>query len=270
MMALPDATFVHPDPARQREASHLLAFGWAEQDPYRVHLQSPFSVANYIRIADEVAQLAWREQQRAGIAGRPRVLDWGAGFGQVSYLLAGRGLEVTSYDIGPPGVSPLPVEPRRTMVRDDHPSALPFVDRNFDLVLSCGVLEHVPDDEASLDEIRRVLRPGGLFAVYNLPQRWGYTELIVRTFKLGYTHERRYDERGTHALFARHNLLVRRLRRSNMLPHNFRGLPAPIRARLTGNAQILLRADLAISAVPVINRICGILELVAVRPIENQ
>ena len=43
-------------------------------------------------------------------------------------------------------------------------------------MLSCGVLEHVQDPDASLDEIRRVLRPGGTFYVTNLPNRYSYTE----------------------------------------------------------------------------------------------
>jgi SAM-dependent methyltransferase len=228
-------------------------------------LQSPFSIANYIRIADQVALAARRRQRRLGRTAAPEVLDWGAGFGQVSYLLAARGCTVTSYDVGTPGVFPLAIDPSRTIRRDDHQSNLPFADGSFDVVVSCGVLEHVPREEASLAEIHRVLRPGGLFIIYNLPQRWGYTEFIVRAFKLGYTHERRYSARGTRQLLARHGFTVRSVRRSNMLPHNFRGLPAPIRVRLAANAQTLLRADLALSSIPLVNRIGGILEVVAVR-----
>lgn len=44
------------------------------------------------------------------------------------------------------------------------PSApLPFDADTFDAVISCDVLEHVDSIERSLDEIRRVLRPGGSF-----------------------------------------------------------------------------------------------------------
>jgi SAM-dependent methyltransferase len=39
--------------------------------------------------------------------------------------------------------------------------ALPFADGSFDLVLSQAVLEHVPDPQRALDEMARVLRPGG-------------------------------------------------------------------------------------------------------------
>jgi uncharacterized protein YbaR (Trm112 family) len=39
--------------------------------------------------------------------------------------------------------------------------ALPFADACFDLVLSQAVLEHVPDPQRAVDEIVRVLKPGG-------------------------------------------------------------------------------------------------------------
>lgn len=42
---------------------------------------------------------------------------------------------------------------------------LPFADGTFDKVICSEVLEHIPDYSAVLDEIRRVLKPGGLLAV---------------------------------------------------------------------------------------------------------
>lgn len=251
--------------ARRAESQQILAFGRAAASPYLVHLQSEFSIANYIRIADDVARQAHRCTGRIGSAVKPAVLDWGAGYGQLSYLLAGRDCAVTSYDEGTPGTAPLPICASMAITRSDHPWRLPFADAGFDVVVSCGVLEHVPNEEASLEEIHRVLRPGGLFLIYNLPQRFGYTEIIVRAFKLGYTHERRYGARGTRRLLGRHGFAVRRIRRSNMLPHNFRGLPASLRARLTRHADALLRADLALAALPGLNLVSGILEISAER-----
>jgi SAM-dependent methyltransferase len=42
-------------------------------------------------------------------------------------------------------------------------TALSFPDASFDVVVSFETIEHIPDDEAYLDEMRRVCRPGGLF-----------------------------------------------------------------------------------------------------------
>jgi SAM-dependent methyltransferase len=48
-------------------------------------------------------------------------------------------------------------------VRQGRAEALPYEDGRFDLVLAMSVMEHVEDLEASLGEINRVLRPGGVF-----------------------------------------------------------------------------------------------------------
>ena len=44
-------------------------------------------------------------------------------------------------------------------------TALPFRDESFDAVLAFEILEHVEDDQHVIDEMARVLRPGGLVAV---------------------------------------------------------------------------------------------------------
>jgi SAM-dependent methyltransferase len=44
-------------------------------------------------------------------------------------------------------------------------TAMPFPDGCFDRVIAAEVLEHIPADQAAMDEITRVLRPGGLAAV---------------------------------------------------------------------------------------------------------
>ena len=49
-------------------------------------------------------------------------------------------------------------------------TALPFAEGSFDLIVCSHVLEHVPDDEAAMRELARVLRPGGL-ALVQVPIR---------------------------------------------------------------------------------------------------
>jgi len=61
--------------------------------------------------------------------------------------------------------------------RSEDLSQLTYPDASFDLVLSSETLEHVPDLAAALDEILRVLVPGGrhIFTVPQLPD-------VARTF----------------------------------------------------------------------------------------
>ncbi len=145
-----------------------------------LHLDQPIGIWNYIRIADDIAQ-----QIPAG-----HLLDWGCGFGQMTYLLKRRGFQVTAFDIGEPGKATLPNIPlsrELNVVFTSHRSNLPFVESSFDAVLSCGVLEHVdefsqPGNELiSLREIARVLRPHGHLLVYQLPQRYAWQEAIMLT-----------------------------------------------------------------------------------------
>jgi SAM-dependent methyltransferase len=46
---------------------------------------------------------------------------------------------------------------------------MPYLDGAFDTVVSCDVLEHIPDDRLALAECRRVLRRGGM-AILTVPQ----------------------------------------------------------------------------------------------------
>ena len=49
--------------------------------------------------------------------------------------------------------------------------ALPFADNTFDKVICSEVLEHIPDFKGALEEIERVLKPGGIFCA-SVPRTW--------------------------------------------------------------------------------------------------
>src|SRR4051812_8195121 len=155
---------------------------------YFIHLDQPVGRWNYIRIANEIA----------AAVPRGRMLDWGCGLGQMTWLLQRRNFDVTAFDIGAADAAlpDLPLTRDLRVIRTTHPTTLPFADTEFDVVLSCGVLEHVdelsrPGNELiSLNEIHRVLRPGGWFAIYQLPQRHAWQEALNRRLGVGYSHPR--------------------------------------------------------------------------------
>jgi SAM-dependent methyltransferase len=90
----------------------------------------------------------------------PLVLDYGVGEGKHLHLVRKirPGARLVGVDVREPH-TPKDFEFRKI----DSTGRLPFADDTFDLVISFDVLEHAEDIKGSLDEIRRVLRPGGSF-----------------------------------------------------------------------------------------------------------
>ena len=192
-----------------------------------------------------------------------RLLDWGCGWGQVTALLREAGVDAVPFDYRPgldgPATGRLERFPEIEAHLSSEPVALPFDDASFDTVLSCGVLEHVPDPEGSVAEIRRVLRPGGMFYVTNLPNRFSYTERIARLLGLYYhgklPEDRVYTKRSAAELVRRHGFRVEELRRAHMLPLTLGGPGRPIWA-----------VSSALERVPGLNVLATSLELVARSP----
>jgi ubiquinone/menaquinone biosynthesis C-methylase UbiE len=182
---------------------------------FEAHLHAETQTREYRAIVDAVA------------ADRPaRVLDWGCGYGQISDMLLRAGLDVTSFEYrgpdSPDAELPLGHYPEIRAYISSEPVALPYEDASFDAVLSCGVLEHTGNQEANLDEVARVLRPGGRFYVYKLPNRFSYIEWIARRMGLHFHGSEPGDMLFTVAqtrdMFARHGYEVQQIRRANMLP----------------------------------------------------
>lgn len=98
-----------------------------------------------------------------------RILDAGCGLGLASGALADHypAAEVMGLDLYPEDVlqyaSRLLPGAKRVRFVSASIEATPFSDAQFAVVTAFDVLEHVPHPERALDEIRRVLVPGGVF-----------------------------------------------------------------------------------------------------------
>ena len=223
------------------------------------NLSNRFSIDDYRQMADEI---------RAA-AGAGRLLDWGCGYGHMSYLLARRGFEVTGLTM--PDENNLS-ESWNLLIRehgldvtvaaDDH--LLPFEDEAFDVVLSCGVLEHVPDEAGSLREIARVLRPGGHFFVYQLPNWLSAVEWLSERF-IGVAHERRYRLREASQLLAAAGLSVSSTRHGSMIPKNLDRLSL-LRPLFDGRYRFVRALDAVLLRIPGLNLFSGTWEIVAQKP----
>lgn len=154
-----------------------------------------------------------------------RILDWGCGNGHFSYYLIRRGFEVSIYSLEnlPPLL--LGIEKGQykfTQGKVDDPVTIPFPDGSFDAVVSVGVLEHVREtrgsEQASLEEIRRILRPDGIFIGYHLPNKSSWIEALSAIIPNKHSHRWRYSRKILRQLLRNSGFDVKWLARYGFLP----------------------------------------------------
>lgn len=104
-----------------------------------------------------------------------RILDVGCGRGVLLRQLADRGFEAHGFEVSESAA--VGVDSRIQLRIADDLCEAEYPDGHFDQVIIWHVLEHVCDPRATIDEIRRILKPGGevVVAVPNfssLQARW--------------------------------------------------------------------------------------------------
>lgn len=130
-----------------------------------------------------------------------RILDAGCGSGRTLDDLQRYGTVS--------GVDALPAAVERAHDRGHHDvrvglvEHLDFASETFDVVTCMDVIEHTPEDDASMRELRRVTRPGGVI-VLTVPAH----PLLWSTHDVVNAHYRRYTRRTLAALAAKADLLM--------------------------------------------------------------
>jgi SAM-dependent methyltransferase len=114
---------------------------------------------------------------RLGLCPGDRALDMGCGAGRHAFEMYRRGADVIALDqdadelakvrewfaaMRDAGEVPSGAE---ADVKEGDALALPFADGEFDRVVAAEVLEHIPADIEAIQELARVLRPGGTLAI---------------------------------------------------------------------------------------------------------
>jgi len=129
----------------------------------------------------------WKDRLVRAVAPRSgeSALDLACGTGDIAFRLAATGARVCGLDITPRMLQLSRAKDRTRTCRwtTADMTALPFADATFDVVTTGYGLRNVPDLDAAVAEIVRVLRPGGRFASldFNRPE-----SAIVRGVYLGY------------------------------------------------------------------------------------
>lgn len=128
--------------------------------------------AAFLALLDELERMFVRRQHLAvtempigDLKGRA-VLEIGSGAGAHAALFAARGAEVTAMDITIDRVVATArkldwVDTGGHFALQADAEELPFKGDRFDIVYSNGVLHHTPDTALAVDEVHRVLKPGG-------------------------------------------------------------------------------------------------------------
>jgi len=121
-----------------------------------------------------------------------KVLEIGVGAGIDTAEFLRNGAEIVGVDF-----SPLATRSAKLLLKEANLEGhilltdaryLPFRDSQFDVVYSFGVIHHIPNISEVLQQVRRVLRPGGLFTgmVYNRDSLlYSYSILYLRGVKEG-------------------------------------------------------------------------------------
>jgi SAM-dependent methyltransferase len=119
---------------------------------------------------------------RLGIGPSVKVIDVGCGAGRHAFEAYRRGADVIAFDRDESELRSVETILRAMSEAGEAPAgasakvvlgdalSLPYADETFDCVIASEILEHVPEDDAAISELVRVLKVGGTLAV-SVP-RW--------------------------------------------------------------------------------------------------
>lgn len=154
-----------------------------------------------------------------------RVLDWGCGNGHFTHFLIRQNYDVSAYSLE--NIPPLLLrsdQSRFKFVQGNNidPVSIPFSENAFDAVVSVGVLEHVREvmgnEASSLVEISRILRPGGFFLGYHIPNAHSWIEALSTFYSEKHSHRWKYKKAALQQMLCNSGFKDISIKRYGFLP----------------------------------------------------
>ena len=140
---------------------------------------------------------AWLEEALSQNAEKDfRVLDLGCGSGYLNRKNAPADFRIYGLDLSNAYLAIARQQAHSDVFIQGDALQLPFKDQSFDLVICSEVLEHLPDHEKALEEIKRVTRKIFICTVPLLPKIVDQLRLIIqgrKAFLPGKGHFRNYQ-----------------------------------------------------------------------------
>lgn len=177
-----------------------------------------------------------------------KVLDLGCGHGHHMYLLKQirPDISIIGIDINTQKLWKL-LKLERFDIRVMNGENLSFMDKTFDVILSFGVIEHVNNDIQFLKEANRVLKNDGKILIFNLPNKYSFTEIIAGLIGIE-NHKKRYSLKDLNLKLKYSDLKIYDHRLEFLIPAQFNQLSIRLNKFLNKYTKTIIRLD---------NMLCG-------------
>lgn len=119
-------------------------------------------------------------ERTGAVSPQAKILEIGSGKGRLLSHFVRLGYDIRGVEVNPAFIAEGRALYGDLPVQAVGSTTLPAADETFDVVMSFDVLEHIPDPDAHLREVSRVLKPGGYYLLQT-PNKW--TNAVFETIR---------------------------------------------------------------------------------------